>query len=338
VDTVVVTGASGHIGGNLVRELLDQGRAVRVLVHRDRRAIEGLDVECVEGDVCDATSIAKAFEGAGTVYHAAAHISLLGSEWRRLESVNVCGTRNVVEASLQCGVRRLVHFSSIHAMEQRPLDVPIDETRPLVNSEGSAAYDRSKAAAEREVRDGISRGLDAVILNPTAVVGPYDFRPSHLGQTLLALGRGQLPALVRGGFDWVDVRDVVEAALCAEKQAPLGAKYLLSGRWASVVELATLAEQITGVPAPRFACPLGLALVGAPFSTAWYSLRGERPLFTKFSLRTLRSNRRISHARATRDLNYHPRPLHDTLEDAYAWFVQTGRLGLRRRMGPRENG
>ena len=337
MDTVVVTGASGHIGGNLVRALLDQGRSVRVLVHRDRRAIQGLDVDCVEGDVCDAASLLRVFAGAETVYHAAGHISLLRNEWPRLEAVNVFGTRNVVDACLRCGVRRLVHFSSIHALEQRPLDLPVDETRPLINSRGHAGYDRSKAAAEREVRTGIRRGLDAVILNPTAVVGPYDFRPSYLGRTSLALGRGRLPALVTGGFDWVDVRDVVKGAQRAEERAPAGAKYLLSGDWASIADLASLAEQITGVSAPRFTCPLGLALVGGLFSTAWYRLRGERPLYSTFSLETLRSNHRISHARATRDLEYHPRPLGDTLVDTYAWFVQTGRLALRRAIVARED-
>jgi dihydroflavonol-4-reductase len=202
----------------------------------------------------------------------------------------------------------------------------VDEACPLVNSKGCAPYDRSKAAGEREVRKAVARGLDAVILNPTAVIGPYDFRPSHVGQTLLALGQRKLPALVTGGFDWVDVRDVVEGALRAEEKAQAGAKYLLSGHWAPVRELARLSEGITGVRAPRLICPLELALVGAPFSTAWARLRGRRPLYTSFSLQVLRSSQRVSHALATRDLGHQPRPLRDTLLDTYAWFVQTGRL------------
>jgi len=324
---VVVTGAAGHVGGTLVRALLAQGRSVRALVHRDQRALEGLDVERVQGDIRDPSALEHAFDGAEVVYHAAAYISLLRSEWARLEAVNVFGTRNVVEACLRCGVRRLVHFSSIHALEQRPFHVPLDETRPLVDSRGHAPYDRSKAAGEREVQKGLARGLDAVILNPTAIVGPYDFRPSHLGQMLLALGRGKLPALVAGGFDWVDVRDVVEGALCAEERASAGSRYLLSGHWASVRDLARTAEEITGVRAPRFVCPLGLARIGAPFSTAWSHLRGERPLYTSFSLQVLRnSNRRISHTQATRDLGYRPRPLRDTLADTCAWFAQVGWL------------
>jgi dihydroflavonol-4-reductase len=322
--TVVVTGAAGHIGGTLVRALLARGRSVRALVHRDRRALHGLDVELVEGDVCDAVSLQRALDGAEVVYHAAARISLLVNEWPLLEAVNVVGTRNVVEACRRCGVRRLVHFSSIHALRQEPLDLPVDESRPLVESDGHPPYDRSKAAGEREVRRAIAQGLDAVILNPTAIIGPYDYRPSHIGAGLLALGRGRLPALVAGGFDWVDVRDVVEGALRAEERAPKGARYLLSGHWVSMRHLASMVEAITGVRAPRFVSPLGLAYVGAPLLTAVARLAGQRPLCTRVSLRALRSNRKISHERASRDLDYHPRPFQETLVDTLRWFEETG--------------
>ena len=180
--TVVVTGATGHIGANLIRTLLAQGRPVRAMLHKDRRATEGLGVDIVEGDICDLNSLYKAFDGAEVVYHLAAHISLLMNDWSRLESVNIIGTRNVVEACLANGVRRLVHCSSIHAHVQQPLDVPMDESRPLVNSVKHVPYDRSKAAGEREVQKGIEKGLNAVIVNPTGVVGPYDYKPSHFGE------------------------------------------------------------------------------------------------------------------------------------------------------------
>lgn len=324
--TVVVTGAAGHVGGNLVRALLARGRPVRALVHRDRRALEGLDVEIVTGDVCDPASLRRAFAGAEVVYHTAAHISLSLDEWPLFEAVNVYGTSHVIEACRHASVRRLVHFSSIHAFQQEPLHVPLDETRPLVESHCALPYDRSKAAGEREVRQAIAQGLDAVILNPTAIIGCGDFRPSHFGQALLALAQGRLPALVTGGFDWVDVRDVVEAALRAEEQAPSGARYILSGHWVSLHDMAALVEGITGVPAPRFVCPLPLAHVGAPLATFWARLRGRRPLFTTVSLLALRSNRHISHARAADDLGYCPRPFRQTIEDTLRWFAEAGYL------------
>jgi dihydroflavonol-4-reductase len=233
----------------------------------------------------------------------------------------------VVEACLKSGVRRLMHFSSIHAIVQDPVDTVLDELRPLNEAEGCPPYDRSKAAAEREVRQGIEQGLDAVILNPTAIIGPYDYQLSHLGEFLLTLARGKLPALVEGGFNWVDVRDVVNAALCAEKRAPPGAKYLISGHWADVRGLAGLAAEILGVPVPRFVCPTWLARSSAPLVTNFNRLTGNRQLYTSVSIRALsHCNKHISHERATRELDYHPRPLLDTLADTFRWFQARGLL------------
>ena len=187
--TVVITGAAGHIGANLVRALISQGRHTRCLVHVNSRAIDGLATEMVQGDVRDLDSLCRAFQGAEVVYHLAACISLSMNDWPVLESVNVTGTRNVVEACLRTGVRRLVHFSSIHALVQEPLSIPVDESRPLVGSRRYPPYDRSKAAAEIIVRRGIEQGLDAVIIYPTAIIGPYDYQPSYFGEALLLTGK-----------------------------------------------------------------------------------------------------------------------------------------------------
>ncbi|MCJ7655138.1 MAG: NAD-dependent epimerase/dehydratase family protein [Dehalococcoidia bacterium] len=325
--TTVVTGANGHVGANLIRALLARSRAVRALVHTNRQAIESLNIDMVRGDVCDLPSLCEAFKDAEVVYHLAGHISISMDEWPLCESINVTGTRNVVEACLHCGVRRLVHFSSIHAFEQEPLDISLDESRPLVELRHGLPYDCSKAAGEKEVGKGIERGLDAIIINPTAIIGPHDYVPSYLGEALLNLARGKLPALVAGGFDWVDVRDVVEGALRAEEQAPTGAKYLLSGHWASVSDLAVIVEEITGTPAPRLVFPLWLARIGAPFTAVFAQLTGKRPLYTSASIRALCSNQNISHERATRDFGYHPRPLRETVVDTFRWFEENGYLG-----------
>jgi len=324
--TVVVTGASGHVGANLIRTLLAQGRPTRALLHTNRQAIEGLDIEVIEGDICDLESLCATFNGAEVVYHLAANISLSMDSWPLLESVNVTGTRNVVEACLRCRVCRLIHFSSIHALVQEPISIPIDESRSLVESPDCPPYDRSKAAGEKEVYKGIERGLDAIIINPTAIIGPYDYQPSHFGEVLLALAKGKLPALVAGGFNWVDVRDVVEGVLRAERWGPPGAKYLLSGHWVSLRDLALMVAEATGVTAPSFVCPMWLARIGTPIITAFNRIAGRRPLYTSVSLRALCSNRNISHERATRELDYHPRPFQETLIDTLRWFEETGQL------------
>jgi dihydroflavonol-4-reductase len=324
---VAVTGANGHIGANLVRALLKGDRKVRALVHNHHKALDGLDVEIVQGDVSDPYSLVKAFTGAEIVYHLAAIISLSMNHWKEIEATNVTGTRNVVDACLKSGVRRLVHFSSIEALTQEPLDEPVDELRPLVDSHGCPPYDRSKAESEMEVRQGIEQGLDAVIVNPTAIIGPFDFQPSFFGEALLAMARGKLPALIEGGYDLVDVRDAVEAAIRAEVLGHIGAKYLLSGHWASVTDMAKLTEDILGVPAPRLVLPAWVARTGAPAMTAFNQLTGSRQLVTSVAIRALtHCNHSISHKRATRELGYRPRPLRDTLRDTFRWFQAAGLL------------
>jgi dihydroflavonol-4-reductase len=323
----VVIGAAGHVGANLVRTLLAQGRAVRVLAHIDQKAFRGLDVEIAQGDISDYETLPGAFKGAETVYHLASRISLSMNDWRLLQPVNVIGTRNVVEACLSSRVDRLVYFSSIHALVQKPFDAPVDESRPLVESRNNPPYDRSKAAGEKEVRKGIEKGLDAIVINPTAIVGPFDYKPSHLGQALISLACGKLPALVGGGFDWVDVRDVVEGAITAERTAPSGTKYLLSGHWASMCDLAALVEDIVGTPAPRFVCPLWLAPVGSPFASVVARLTRTSPLYTNASLKALNSNHNISHDKASLYLGYNPRPLRKTVIDTLNWFYENGFLG-----------
>ncbi len=324
---VVITGVSGLVGGNLARALLAQGCKVRGVIHHDQRAVQGLEMELVQADVRDPASLYHALDRAEVVYHLAASISLEMDSWNEVEAINVQGTRNVVEACLRCGVRRLVHFSSIHAMDQEPLDVPLDESRRRVTpSKKRPPYDVSKAAGEQEVRRGIGRGLDVIILNPTAIVGPHDYSPSYFGRAIIALVKGQIPALVAGGFDWVDVRDVVQAALKAEQVAPNGASYLIAGHWRSVRQVADLVAELTGTRAPRLSVPIGLAYQAAPVMAMLAHLNRSQPFYTRVSLQALRSNRQISHAQATRDLDYHPRPFRETLSDTLGWFASHGYL------------
>jgi dihydroflavonol-4-reductase len=197
----------------------------------------------------------------------------------------------------------------------------------LVELKRCPPYDRSKAAGEGEVHKGIEQGLDAVIVIPTGIIGPYDDEPSYFGEALLTIARGKLPALIAGGFDWVDVRDVVEGATRAEERAVSGARYLLSGHWISVPEIAAIVAQVIGVPSPRLVCPMWLAPAGIPFTTGFARLTGKRPLYTRASLKALSGNRNISHERATRDLDYNPRPFQETIVDTLRWFEENGYLG-----------
>ncbi len=217
-----ITGASGHVGINLTRALISRGRQVRVLSHTSNLGLEGLPVEYCRGDVADIDTLVAAFSGVRVVYHLAAHISLSMNDWPRCAQVNIEGTRNVIEACRRSRVQRLVHFSTIHTLRSEPLDTPIDESRPYVSSPDAPPYDRSKAAGEKLVRRAVDEGLDAVIINPTGVIGPFDYRPSHFGQALILIASGKMPVLIEGGFDWVDARDVAECAIKAEETAAAG--------------------------------------------------------------------------------------------------------------------
>jgi len=326
----VVTGATGHIGANLVRALLAAGRRVRCVVRRDRTALDGLDVECVEADVRDAASLREAFRGASTLFHLAAVISIDGDRHGLVTATNVDGARNAAEAALACGVGRMVHCSSIHAFVQSGPSATIVESMPRALDARHAAYDRSKAKGEQAVRAVVARGLDAVIVHPTAVIGPYDFKPSRMGRVLLDLHHRRLPSLIPGGFDWVDVRDVVAGLLGAEARGRTNESYLLSGRYAPVAELAQLAADVTGVPAPRWCTPFWLARAAAPFSTAVGRVRGREPLFTSESLDALATGTHVDCGKAREELGFSARDLRRTLRDAYSWFAETGRIALTR--------
>jgi dihydroflavonol-4-reductase len=324
--TILITGATGHVGANLVRTLLAMGKPVRALVHIDRRAVEGLDIETVQGDVCKPESLDKAFEGVETVYHLAANLSLTAA--RQMGPVNVSGTRNVVDACLRHGIKRLVHFSSIDAIAYNPEIDLIDESSPLLQSSDYLSYGQSKAAAEREVQRGLERGLNVVTVRPTAILGPFDYQPSFFGEVLLSLARGKLPGLVTGGFDWVDVRDVIQGAIQAEAAAPSGIEYVLSGHWASLCDVASIVNDVAGRGVPKFVCPLWLAEIGAPFVTGYSRMRKRRPLFTTFSIKTVRNSRHVSHEKASRELDYQPRPLQQSIEDTLKWFCECGKLEI----------
>ena len=242
--------------------------------------------------------------------------------WDELERINVAGTRNVVEACLRCSVEKLVYFSSIHAYRQEPFDLPLDEDRPLLTDERIPPYERSKAGAEHLSRQAPEQGLPTVIIIPTAILGPYDFRPSYLGQALGLLARGGIPALVRGGYDWVDVRDVVAGAMQAAHLGRSGSRYILSGHWRSLRELARDTAKVTGKSTPCFVVPIWLAELFQPLMARLAQINGSQPIYTKAMLNALRSNRQISHAHATCDLGYAPRPFEQTLKDTLNWFAE----------------
>ncbi|MFW6103030.1 MAG: NAD-dependent epimerase/dehydratase family protein [Chloroflexota bacterium] len=323
---ILVTGSSGHIGANLVRALLQRGNSVRALVHVDETALQGLDVETVRGDITDESSLVPVLHGVDVLYHSAAYVSVSGSERETMWQRNVEGTRNIVRGCIRNGVTRLIHFSSIHAIADVGAEAVIDEESPLVTGRGAAPYDRSKAESERIVLNAAREGLNAVVVAPTAVLGPHDYRPSHFGRVLLALARGHMPVIVEGGYDWVDVRDVVDGAIASADDAPAGSKFMLSGNWCSFSTIAQLIGEVRGCRSPRVCLPSRVAQATGTLNEAFCRARGIEALFTRYSVGALSSHRNVSHDKATRELGYKPRALRETIADTLRWFEVSGYL------------
>jgi dihydroflavonol-4-reductase len=327
---VAVTGASGHLGNNVVRALLEHNCTVRALVHQNTQGINNLPVERVMADVLDLPSLQSAFDGVDTVIHLAGRISITSFDRQKVEAINITGVKNMIAACLSADVKRVVHVSSIHAHKQEPLYQELNETRALVDQSCTTIYDNSKAQGELIVRQAIQNGLNAIIINPTGIIGPYDFEPSHFGAALLAFAQGNVPLGIGGGFNWVDARDVAEGILRAAKSAPSGEKYLLSGHWVAMRDMASYVCSIVGNKSPLIVFPLWSAACIAPLMTVFDRVARRRPLFTSAAVRALNSNRVISHAKASWDFGYQPRPIIETLTDTLTWFRENGLLKTKK--------
>lgn len=316
---VAVTGASGHIGNCLVRELKKQGATIKILVHNATTGLDDSDVEAVHGDLLKPESLITLCQGVDVVFHLAAQIAIANTAATRVYETNVTGTINILKAASSMNVRKFIHFSSIHAFQTEPLDHMLDESRPLVES-SKTIYEFSKAEGEREVIKAAKAGLNAIILNPTAVIGPFDARESLLGQALRKIYQNKLPFLVAGGYNWVDVRDVVSAAITSIESGRKGENYILSGEYLSLQKLSVIISRISGCRVPA-TVPVSLARLACPFLKAYTLAANRQPLYTYQSINILvNSPSKISNAKARQELGYEPRMLEQTLRDTFDWY------------------
>jgi dihydroflavonol-4-reductase len=321
----VVTGGGGRLGNVLVRRLLETGQRVRVLEPGNRpQSLEGLDIDFVSGSVLASDDVAKALEGVDLVYHLAAKIDLRPKKDPMMVPINVDGTRTVVEACLARGVR-LVHTSSHHAVVREPLEEPLTEERPLALDE-KCEYHRSKAVGETIVLDACARGLDATIVNPGSMIGPYDYEPSMIGAALIDMYFGRVPVLLELLSDYVDVRDVADGMIAAAEKGRVGERYFLTGDVIPIMEMVSLYGELTGAKVPTRALPLWFGWVLLPFALAGSAITKKDPFITADMLRASVSNAVVSRDKAHRELGYTIRPLRESLADAVEWYRQRGWL------------
>jgi len=330
---IVVTGATGHIGNVLVRELIIRGHLVRALVLPDDNLLplHELNAEVVYGDVTNFQSLKSAFDGAELVFHLAGIVTIMSTMKNVLDRVNVGGVRNVAAACRATGVNRLVYTSSIHAITEPPHGTVIDETQPFDPDRVLGDYARSKARATLLLLDEVGKGgINAVICCPTGVIGPWDYGISNIGQLMLDFASGHLKSYVRGAYDFVDVRDVANGLILAAEKGQSGRHYIFSGAQVQVSELMVELERNIGYPAPTYEIPHMIARVAGVLASVYYQLIRRRPVFTAYSIDVLRSNSQVSSARAREELGFTTRPWQESIRDHIKWFKAEGMLPKRR--------
>lgn len=324
---VAITGAAGHLGAALLQEICKRKLQVKGLFRdTDTRSCKGLPVEIVYGDMLQPGVLTSLFADCDAVIHCAAVISVNGDPTGIVHQTNVTGTQMAIDAALNCGVKRFIHISSIHAFQQQPSFEILDEQRAPV-TEKAFAYDRSKLEGQRVALAAINHGMEVLVLHPTSIIGPYDYKPSLMGQVIIDLYKGKLPFVFKGGFDFCDCRDVAHAIVNSLTLGRSGQAYLLGGKWYSLQQLAAFISLASSKKINPIALPKLAAIAGLPFVKLLAVIKHKDPLYSIEAVEALfTGNRFISSAKAVNELQYTIRPFEQTVHDAFEWFNNNGYL------------
>jgi dihydroflavonol-4-reductase len=328
MDNAFVTGATGFVGANLVRTLLNKGFSVRALARKnsDRRNLQGLNLEIVEGSLEDKAALAAGCRGARYVFHVAADYRIWVRDPKAMYNANIQGTINVLEAAGKAGAERIVHCSSVAAIKP-----PEDPSRPADESseysgesEIISAYKKSKWLSERAALDLAKKGLPVVVVNPAAPIGPYDIKPTPTGRIVVDFLNGRIPSYIDTGINIVHVRDVAEGHLLAALKGKVGERYILGGENLTLKQSLDLLAEITGLPSPRFKTPYSVALAFAALDTGRAMIFGGEPLAPLDAVRMARHFMFYDASKAVRELGFPQTPAREALKDAVDWFTQNG--------------
>ena len=327
----LVTGGTGFVGANVVRELLAQGRAVRVLARpgSDRRALAGLGVEIVEGDLLDPASLRRAVKGVNSVFHVAADYRLWARHPEELHRVNVGGTRAVLEAAGEAGVSRVVYTSTVGALGIPGDGTPGTEATPVSLRDMVGPYKASKFLAEQVALGFAHQGLPVVVVNPSAPVGPWDVKPTPTGRMVVDFLEGKMVATLDTGLNLVHVRDVARGHLLAAERGKIGEKYILGNRNLSLAEIGALLSEIAGIRPPRVRIPYWVAWSAALSMEAVARVTGAPPRVSLTAVRMAKKRMYFSPAKAVRELGLPQTDVRDALRDAAEWFRAHGYVKAR---------
>lgn len=327
----IVTGATGHVGYALVKELEARGENFRILIRKDSKIFDGINCERVFGDVTDPASLEKAFEGADVVYHLAGVIEINKGNEDMTWKVNVDGTKNVVEACKKCGVKRLVYASSVDAYPPLPDNQVMREISHFNPEILDGTYAKTKATATNYVFENNDDKLETVVCYPGACCGPYDFKVSSVGEMVRMFLKGKFPvSLSFGAYNFVDVRDVAKGMIGAAEKGRPGEGYILTDEVVTVDQLIHMLADICGFKAPSLKISLGLANAFAPLMEVYYNAAKKTPLFTRYSIRKLTSNCNFSCEKAKKELGYAPMGAKQSFTDMVAWIKEYEGTGKKK--------
>ena len=318
----LVTGGTGHVGTVLIKELLAKNVSIRALVRPGRREGIPAGVDVYEGDITNLDSMRDFFQTSGfdsvTLIHCAALITITSRLNTQVWNVNVHGTENVMQLALNAAVDRVVYVSSVHAIPEKPLGQIISEVSSFLPELVHGQYAKSKAAAAQVALDYAKKGLNLSIVHPSGIIGPGDTNiRNHMIRTIHAMAEGRIPVGLKGGYDFVDSRDVVSGILSCEEKGRCGECYILTGHYITVLQLLNVVRKIHGKKERKIEIPYGLVKAIAPISEGAARLIGRKaPLFTPYSVYTLHTNGDFSHEKATRELDYQPRDIVDSIRDS----------------------
>ena len=324
--TVCLTGATGHVGFAVLKELQNYtDRETRILLRKDPGYFEGLTCTKVKGDITDYDSLLEAFKGCDTVYHVAGCVEIKPGNEDFVYKVNVTGTENVIKACRETGVKKLVYMSSVDTYLPLPDNQVMTEIYEYNPDVLEGAYAKTKAEATAKVLKANEPGvLETVVCQPSACMGPYDFKVSSIGSMVRMFSSGKFPiTMTFGAYNFVDVRDVALGTIAAGDRDTAGQVYLLCNKSCSVDEFIRLLAEVSGNKPPRIKLGKGIIDLAAPIMEVFYKVSGQSPIFTRYAVRKLVSNCNFSYEKAHKELDYNPRPLRDSLRDSLQWIKET---------------
>jgi dihydroflavonol-4-reductase len=325
MERVLVTGASGLIGSNLCHRLIGLGYEVVGLVrqHSNLLGLKDFTGKIVYGDILDEKGLSRLIEGADFVFHTAGLVSFDNRRREELFRVNVEGTRNVMNAALQVGLKKVVHTSSVAAIGIPAVGDIADETVEYNRSKYKVAYGESKHFGEVEVEKTAQRGLNAAIVNPASIVGQRDVY-SHFGAFLRVLKGKKVVPFITGGMCVVGVDDVVDGEIAALKFGKPGERYILGSENISFKDLFSKIGEVVGASAPNVYVPIWMARVAASLLEVVSNVTGKPPVLTKAHVVSATLPHYFSFEKAKRELGFEPHPIMDAIRKSYEWYLENG--------------